>query len=183
MRSLARWILSDTLLRTDDDLMSEMRRELGFKRRGSRIDAALKGAIQAVRVKTTEGASAMPPPKRRATRLTTAEPVKDLSALQALLGKVNAEPDPDPLPNHIFDPEPDPKPKGLSDLRSLHKPPVRRKSSGKETSPTRNKRKETRQKVCGLCGRPMILRNGHYGQFLGCSGFPLFCRNTEPVPE
>ena len=183
LRSLARWILSDTLLRTDDDLMSEMRRELGFKRRGSRIDAALKGAIQAVRVKTTEGASAMPPPKRRATRLTTAEPVKDLSALQALLGKVNAEPDPDPLPNHIFDPEPDPKPKGLSDLRSLHKPPVRRKSSGKETSPTRNKRKETRQKVCGLCGRPMILRNGHYGQFLGCSGFPLFCRNTEPVPE
>lgn len=42
---LARWIMSDSLLRTDDDLMAEMRSELGFQRRGSRIDAALRHAI------------------------------------------------------------------------------------------------------------------------------------------
>ena len=47
--SLARWILSDTLLRTDDDLMKEMRKELGFKRSGSRIDAAFRQAIPEAR--------------------------------------------------------------------------------------------------------------------------------------
>ena len=47
--ALARWILSDTLLRTDDDLLSEMVRELGFGRRGHRIVATLKEAIEAAR--------------------------------------------------------------------------------------------------------------------------------------
>ena len=42
---LALWINSDTLLRTDVRLMAIMREELGFKRRGSRIDAALSKAI------------------------------------------------------------------------------------------------------------------------------------------
>ena len=46
---LAEWILSDTLLRTDDVLMLEMRKELGFKRGGKRIDAALMSAIRTVR--------------------------------------------------------------------------------------------------------------------------------------
>ena len=47
--ALVRWIASDTLLRTDDELMTEMRTELGFRRRGSRIDAALQRAIHHVR--------------------------------------------------------------------------------------------------------------------------------------
>ena len=47
--ALVEWILSDTLLRTDEELMAEMRRELGFRRRGSRIDAALGRAIAQVR--------------------------------------------------------------------------------------------------------------------------------------
>lgn len=46
---LAKWITSDTLLRTDEDLMTEMRKELGFKRRGSRIDEALGRAIAEMR--------------------------------------------------------------------------------------------------------------------------------------
>ena len=49
LEALARWILSDTLLRTDDDLMDEMRKELGFKKLGSRIKAALQRAIDRVR--------------------------------------------------------------------------------------------------------------------------------------
>ena len=49
---LAEWILSDTLLRTDDELMLEMRNELGFKRGGKRIDAALMSAIRMVRDRT-----------------------------------------------------------------------------------------------------------------------------------
>lgn len=43
--SLARWIESDGLLRTDDQLMEELRRELGFQRRGKRIEEALTRAV------------------------------------------------------------------------------------------------------------------------------------------
>lgn len=43
--ALVRWIRSDTLLRTDDELHREMRQELGFKRGGSRINPAIQRAI------------------------------------------------------------------------------------------------------------------------------------------
>lgn len=43
------WIESDTLLRTEDELLSEAIRQLGFKKRGSRIVAALTDAIRAAR--------------------------------------------------------------------------------------------------------------------------------------
>ena len=48
--ALARWLNSDTLLRTDDELLREMRQELGFTRGGSRINAAILAAIAAARV-------------------------------------------------------------------------------------------------------------------------------------
>ena len=47
--ALVKWILSDTLLRADEEIMAEMRRELGFQRRGSRIDEAMREAIAAAR--------------------------------------------------------------------------------------------------------------------------------------
>ena len=47
--SLASWLMSDTLLRTDDELLRELRQELGFKRGGSRINATLLEAIGAAR--------------------------------------------------------------------------------------------------------------------------------------
>jgi hypothetical protein len=40
------WIESDTLLRTEDELLAEAIRQLGFKKRGSRIVAALTVAIR-----------------------------------------------------------------------------------------------------------------------------------------
>ena len=46
---LARWIESDTLLRTDDALIREMMNELGFKRSGKRITDALTTAIRDAR--------------------------------------------------------------------------------------------------------------------------------------
>ena len=48
--TLARWIESDTLLRTDDDLIREMMEELGFKRAGKRITDALRMAIAEARL-------------------------------------------------------------------------------------------------------------------------------------
>ena len=48
--SLVRWIESDTLLRTDEDVMREMINELGFKRSGSRIREAVDSAIKDARI-------------------------------------------------------------------------------------------------------------------------------------
>ena len=47
--SLVRWIESDTLLRTDEDVTREMIGELGFSRSGSRIRAAIESAIEDAR--------------------------------------------------------------------------------------------------------------------------------------
>jgi very-short-patch-repair endonuclease len=47
---LARWIESDDHLRTKDELLEEMMRELGFRRRGQRIVEALERAIGQARL-------------------------------------------------------------------------------------------------------------------------------------
>ena len=36
--------------------------------------------------------------------------------------------------------------------------------------------------VCGACGRPMQVRWGKYGRFLGCSGYPE-CKNIRPLEK
>jgi DNA topoisomerase-1 len=33
-------------------------------------------------------------------------------------------------------------------------------------------------RVCNKCGRPMVIKEGRYGRFLGCSGYPA-CKNIE----
>lgn len=39
---------------------------------------------------------------------------------------------------------------------------------------------ETTDKVCDKCGRPMVLKQGKYGSFLACSGFPE-CKQTQSL--
>lgn len=46
---LIRWIESDTLLRTEEQVLQEVMRELGFKRRGTRISAAVSAALARAR--------------------------------------------------------------------------------------------------------------------------------------
>ena len=46
---LIQWILSDGCLRTDDEIVNEMVRELGFRRRGTRIEARVSQAIKQVK--------------------------------------------------------------------------------------------------------------------------------------
>lgn len=46
LRDLALWILSDDILRTDEDLLKEMMQELGFKRKGSLITRVLEDIIR-----------------------------------------------------------------------------------------------------------------------------------------
>jgi DNA topoisomerase-1 len=39
-----------------------------------------------------------------------------------------------------------------------------------------------KNEVCDKCGAPMIIRNGRYGLFLACSGYPK-CRNIKNIEE
>lgn len=36
--------------------------------------------------------------------------------------------------------------------------------------------------VCDLCGRNMVIKNGRFGRFLACPGYPE-CKNTKPITE
>jgi very-short-patch-repair endonuclease len=49
LRALVTWVLSDGRLPTDDEIVAELTRELGFQRKGSKIVAALMTAIRTVR--------------------------------------------------------------------------------------------------------------------------------------
>lgn len=39
---------------------------------------------------------------------------------------------------------------------------------------------EPTDEVCEKCGKPMVIRMGRFGKFMGCSGFPE-CRNAKPL--
>ena len=34
--------------------------------------------------------------------------------------------------------------------------------------------------MCELCGKPMVIKAGRYGDFIACSGYPE-CKNTKPI--
>ena len=37
-------------------------------------------------------------------------------------------------------------------------------------------------RACPLCGKPLVIRYGRFGKFIGCSDYPT-CRHTEPFLE
>ncbi|MDR3304924.1 MAG: type I DNA topoisomerase [Clostridiales Family XIII bacterium] len=39
---------------------------------------------------------------------------------------------------------------------------------------------EVSDEVCELCGKPMLIKQGRFGRFLACSGYPE-CKNTKPI--
>ncbi len=39
---------------------------------------------------------------------------------------------------------------------------------------------EVSDEKCEFCGRNMVIKNGRYGKFLACPGFPE-CKNTKPI--
>ncbi len=41
---------------------------------------------------------------------------------------------------------------------------------------------ETTNEICEKCGKSMVVKNGRFGKFIACSGFPE-CRNTKQLPE
>ena len=39
---------------------------------------------------------------------------------------------------------------------------------------------ELTDELCELCGKPMAIKHGRFGEFLACSGYPE-CKNTKPI--
>jgi DNA topoisomerase-1 len=39
---------------------------------------------------------------------------------------------------------------------------------------------EATDKVCDLCGKPMVVKRGRYGDFLACTGYPE-CKHTQSL--
>jgi DNA topoisomerase-1 len=53
-------------------------------------------------------------------------------------------------------------------------------SSGKEAATGADTSEEAEE--CDLCGKPMALKRGRFGQFLGCTGYPE-CRNIRKIAK
>jgi DNA topoisomerase-1 len=39
---------------------------------------------------------------------------------------------------------------------------------------------EPTDEICELCGKPMVIKQGRFGRFIACSGYPE-CKNTKPI--
>jgi DNA topoisomerase-1 len=39
---------------------------------------------------------------------------------------------------------------------------------------------EPTDEICDLCGKPMVIKHGRFGEFIACSGYPE-CKNTKPI--
>jgi DNA topoisomerase-1 len=57
------------------------------------------------------------------------------------------------------------------------------RSAGRDKKKSRKPaaKAESTDEVCEKCGKPMVIRSGRNGRFLGCSGYPK-CRNTKALP-
>jgi DNA topoisomerase-1 len=66
-------------------------------------------------------------------------------------------------------------------LHEFYHPFARRLQHARE-SITRVIQEEEIGRACPVCGKPLILRYGRFGKFIGCSDYPN-CRHTEPFLE
>ncbi|MDR0885666.1 MAG: type I DNA topoisomerase [Clostridiales Family XIII bacterium] len=39
---------------------------------------------------------------------------------------------------------------------------------------------EPTDEICDVCGKPMVIKHGRFGEFIACSGYPE-CKNTKPI--
>ena len=51
----------------------------------------------------------------------------------------------------------------------------------REKMPRHEFKPEPTGDLCPECGEPLLYRQGRYGRFIGCSGFPK-CRYSAPIP-
>ncbi len=56
------------------------------------------------------------------------------------------------------------------------------KKIGKDGKATTKQEVVLSDEVCENCGKPMAVKRGRYGQFLGCTGYPE-CKNIKKIPK
>ena len=64
--------------------------------------------------------------------------------------------------------------------REIDKPKADQEGNGKAVAATPAANGETEAEACDLCGKPMALKRGRFGQFLGCTGYPE-CKNIRKL--
>ncbi|MCL4515970.1 MAG: type I DNA topoisomerase [Firmicutes bacterium] len=65
-------------------------------------------------------------------------------------------------------------------LKEFYTPFARTLEQAREEIGEVQLRDEETDEVCELCGRKMVIKQGRYGRFLACPGFPE-CKNTKPI--
>jgi very-short-patch-repair endonuclease len=73
--AIVEWIRSDTLLRTDEELLDTTVKDLGYRRKGSRIVAAIESAIERTRPAAPPTGLAPPTPPDRPESATATRPL------------------------------------------------------------------------------------------------------------
>jgi len=67
-------------------------------------------------------------------------------------------------------------------IRKFYQPFSEELARAVENMPEIKTEPELLDRPCPLCGKPLQIRHGRYGKFIGCSDFPT-CRHTEPWLE
>ena len=66
-------------------------------------------------------------------------------------------------------------------LHEFYAPFAEKVEVAREKMPQTEFKPEPTGELCPECGEPLLFRQGRYGKFIGCSGFPK-CRYTSPIP-
>jgi len=66
-------------------------------------------------------------------------------------------------------------------LHEFYAPFAEKVEVAREKMPRMEFKPEPTGELCPECGEPLLFRQGRYGKFIGCSGFPK-CRYTSPIP-
>ncbi|MEJ2207539.1 MAG: type I DNA topoisomerase [Anaerolineae bacterium] len=66
-------------------------------------------------------------------------------------------------------------------LHDFYGPFAQEVEVAREEMPNLEFKPEPTGEMCPECGEPLLYREGRYGRFIGCSGWPK-CRHTEPIP-
>ena len=66
--------------------------------------------------------------------------------------------------------------------REIDNPKAEKEGNGETSAaaPETSSNGDAEPEVCDLCGKPMALKRGRYGQFLGCTGYPE-CKNIRKL--
>jgi DNA topoisomerase-1 len=67
-------------------------------------------------------------------------------------------------------------------IREFYEPFSEELANAFENMPEIKAEPELLDRACPKCGKPLLIRHGRYGKFIGCSDFPT-CRHTEPWLE